>query len=252
MDLKIISFNIRYCDDPNGYSIAERAPRLSKVTASYDADLLGFQEMRPEWEQYISKYYGNDYDMFNKYRAKEGDVESSPILWKKDKFELVKTGYFWLSDTPEVESKGWDELCNCHRMCLYVILKHKSSGKQFTFMNTHFGFGDSCHIKSAALIHSRTEKISSNPTFITGDFNMVPESAGYAEMTKYFRDLNALTANDLSTTYHGYHPQDKNSHIDYCFICSDVIPIKQKIITDTVDGFYPSDHYGLYIELGIK
>lgn len=67
--------------------------------------------------------------MFLKYRNETVDVEGAPILWKKDKFELIKSGYFWLSDTPEIESKGWDEKYDCFRMCSYVILKDKKAAK---------------------------------------------------------------------------------------------------------------------------
>ena len=81
MELSVISFNIRYCSDPNGNSIAERAPRLNKIMSFYDADVIGFQEYTPEWEEYIEKYFCSDYEVFNKYRA-EKSLESTPILWK--------------------------------------------------------------------------------------------------------------------------------------------------------------------------
>ncbi len=252
MNLNIVSFNIRCCDDVNGNSIAERAPRLNKVISQYNADIICLQEYRPAWEKHIEGYYCEKYDMFSKYRNNTIDIEASPILWRKDKFECIKTGYFWLSDTPEVESRGWDELCNCYRMCIYTVLKEKQSGETFTVMNTHFGFGDKGQIDSAKLIYSYRQKESNYKTFITGDFNMTPDSVGYAEMTKNFNDVNALTSNDLSTTYHGYKPDEINDqHIDYCFIDKDITPINQKIITDTVDGMFPSDHYGLFIELEI-
>ncbi len=250
MELKIISFNIRCCSDPNGYSIAERAPRLYKIVSKYNADLIGFQEYRPSWESYIEKFFSAEYDMFNKYRAKTGDVESSPILWRKDKFDCLKTGYFWLSDTPEEESKGWDEIYDCHRMCVYTVLKEKESGTVFTFMNTHFGFGDSCQINSVKLIEEYSKKISTHPTFIVGDFNMKPDSVGYAAMVQRFTDVNSVTDNDLRGTYHGYDPENIiNEHIDYCFIDEKITPIGQKIIDDTVENKFPSDHYGLYIKL---
>lgn len=246
MELKIISFNIRCCDDPNGNSIAERAPRLHEVTKKYDADIIGFQEFTVPWETHIAKYYP-EYEMFNKYRSVQ-ELESAPILWKKDKFDLVDKGYFWLSDTPEVESRGWDELYNCWRMCEYVILKDRQSGKEFTYMNTHYGFGDKGQCASSNLIYEYSKKISQNPTFITGDFNMRPTALGYAEMVKHFTDVNAVTANDRRTTYHGYGKVD-NEHIDYCFINKDIKPMSFKLIDELFDGKYPSDHYGIYTEL---
>ena len=60
MELKIISFNIRCCDDADGHSIPERAPRLKKVTSMYDADIIGFQEFTPPWEKFIKEYYGEE------------------------------------------------------------------------------------------------------------------------------------------------------------------------------------------------
>lgn len=253
MELKVISFNIRCCDDVNGNSIEERAPRLNEVISHYDVDLIGLQEYRPQWEKPIKKYFGDKFEIFNKYRSTTIDIESSPILWRKDKFECLKTGYFWLSDTPEVESRGWDELYNCFRMCVYVILRERKSNKVFTFMNTHFGFGDNGQTKSVKLIDEYSKKISSYPTFIVGDFNMTPDAVAYAIMSKKFTDVNAVTDNDLRTTYHGYNPDSitKNEHIDYCFVNNQIKPISQKLIDDTVDGMFPSDHYGLYIKIEI-
>ena len=248
MKLKVISFNIRYCDDKDGNSIKERAPRLAEITGKYDADIIGFQEFTVPWEEQIAKFYP-EYEMFSKYRSVH-ELEAAPILWKKGKFECLGTGNFWLSDTPEVESRGWDELYNCWRMCEYVILKHIESGKVFTHMNTHFGFGDKGQVASAALIYEYSRKISQNPTFVTGDFNMTPSSKGYAEMVKYFTDVNGATVNDRRTTYHGYGKKD-DEHIDYCFIDEKIKPISLKLLDELVDGKYPSDHYGLFAELEI-
>lgn len=248
MDLKLVSFNIRYGDDPDGNSIRERAPRLAKITREYDPDIIAFQEYTVPWEKEIARLYP-EYEIFNKYRSVH-ELESAPILWKRDKFECLDKGYFWLSDTPEVESRGWDELYNCWRMCEYVILRHKESGKVFTHMNTHFGFGDKGQVASSKLICEYLEKISQNPTFVTGDFNMYPTSLGYGEMVKHLTDVNAVTINDRRTTYHGYGKVD-NAHIDYCFINDKIKPISLKIIDETIDGMYPTDHYGLFVRLEI-
>lgn len=251
MDLKIISFNIRCCDDKGGNSIEERAPRLNEVITPLNADLIGLQEYRPAWESHIAKYFGEKYEIFNKYRCETTDIESSPILWRKGKFECVKTGYFWLSDTPEVESRGWDEIYNCYRMCVYAILKDKVTGKFFNFMNTHFGFGDKGQMASADLIFDYSKRICDYPTVIVGDFNMRPDSAGYKRMSEYFVDVNAVTAKDMRTTFHGYKPlEHPDSHIDYCFVDRKVEPVSQSIIDTLVDGKYPSDHYGL--EIAVK
>lgn len=254
MNLNIVSFNIRHCDDPNGNSVKERVERLYKILSERNADIIGLQEFRPHWEAYIERLFGEKYEMFNKYRAKTGDVEAPPILWNREKFDCEKTGYFWFSDTPEVESKGWDEVFDCYRICLYVVLADKETGKKVIYMNTHFGFGDNGQVKSADLLKEYSLKIQAetgvNATIVTGDFNMNPKTPGYAEMLKHFTDLNAVTENDLRDTFHGYCPEKfKDQHIDYCFINDGVKPISQKIIDDTVDGKYPSDHFGLDIKV---
>lgn len=252
MNLKVVSFNIRYTDDPNGHSISERAPRLAVTVNEIEPDVIGFQEYRTAWDKHIEEYFSDRYDMFLKYRNETVDMEASPILWKKDKFDCIKTGYFWLSDTPEIESKGWDTI-GCYRMCVYAILKDKQTEKCFTFMNTHFGFGDDGQLKSVELIYEYSKKISNYPTFITGDFNMNPESVVYEAMTKYFTDVNAATVNDLRNTFHGYKTEEFGikHHIDFCFVSDGIKPINQKLINRTFDGKFPSDHYGLEIDVEI-
>lgn len=249
MQLKVVSFNIRCCDDKNGHAISERAPRLHAAIAPIHPDVIGLQEYTPKWQPFIAQYFGKEYAIYNKYRARLSR-ESAPILWRKDKFVRLKTGHFWLSDTPEKQSRGWDERYNCYRICEYVILCERKSGKTFTFMNTHFGFGDKGQVASAKLIYDYSRRISAHPTFVTGDFNMLPDSPGYQQMAALFTDVNAATRNDLSQTYHAYQPETRPlAHIDYCFVDSQIKPLDQKIIRTTVDGKYPSDHYGLEIDI---
>ena len=119
-------------------------------------------------------------------------------------------------------------------------------------MNLHLGFGDNCQTKSARLVYEYAKKISDLPTFVVGDFNMRPTSKGYPVMTEKFRDVNMLTVKDMRPTYHGYHPEKApDLPIDFCFIDEKITPISQKVIRDTVDGKYPSDHFGLFNELDI-
>ena len=249
MKIKAISFNIRCVDDINGNSIAERAPRLSSVMSAYDADVIGFQEFTPVWAEYIDKYFGKDYVIFNRYRVDTGWLESTPILYKKDKFNLIKSGYFWLSDTPEVMSGGWDEL-NFNRICLYVILQEKASEKAFTFFNTHFGFGDENQVKSIRLIGQYSKELANYPAFVVGDFNMTPNTKGYEEAIKIFKDANPLAIEDREPTFHGYNQKEiVKTHIDYCFVNQMIKPINFKIIDELVEGQFISDHYGIFAEL---
>lgn len=250
MNLKIVSFNIRCCDDNNGHSIPERAPRLIKILKELSPDIISFQEYTPAWKTFIDVAFGTEYEIFNKYR-KETNHESCPMLWKKERFGCQRRGWFWLSDTPEKESGGWDT-CGCYRICEYAVLADKQTGICFNAMNTHFGFGDDNQVKSAQLIYDKMKSISDLPSFVTGDFNMKPDMAGYKKMTGFLTDLNAVTEKDWSTTYHGYEPEKYAEHIDYCFVNEKIVPCGVKVIRDTFDGKYPSDHFGLCIDIEIK
>lgn len=247
MELKIVSFNILCGSKPDGNSIPERAPRLKAAIDKRDPDLIGLQECRPEWFPLLQRDYGEKYEIFNRYRA-ESELESSPLLWRKDRFKAVKTGYFWLSDTPEQESKGWDEVYDCYRMCVWVILEHIASGKRFLFMNTHFGFGDKGQVASVELIKKYRSSIGDMPSFIVGDFNAAPNSPAYAALTEIFTDVNAVTKQDMCATWHDFgkrKPDDISCHIDYCFIDKNCRAVDYSVITDTFEGKFPSDHYGI-------
>ena len=250
MNLKVVSFNIRCANDPEGHSIEERAPRLKAVLDTVKADIIGFQECQLDWEKIIEKDYLEEYEMYLVHRK---DPESCPILWRKDRFDCIEKGHFWLSDTPDVMSGGYDDLYHCYRICLWAILKDKNTGEEFLYMNTHFGFGDDAQTKSANLIAERAKRIGNFATVLTGDFNLTPSYATYPVLTSHFTDVNAVTAKDDRPTYHGYYFKEITSdyHIDFCFVNDKVIPVSHTMLDQTFDGKYPSDHYGILCELKI-
>lgn len=247
--MKVITFNIRCCDDPNGNSIEERAPRLKTVLEKYDADIVGFQEATPLWIEKINAYFGTEYTIFNKYRALE-NLESCPLMWKTDKFDLIDSGYFWLSDTPWIESFGNDSECDCLRICEWVFLREKATGKSFHYFNTHFGFENGYQIASADLLKKTADLLKSENVIITGDFNAEPDSDCYARMTEYFGDANVVTGAECIDTFHSYGTESKR--IDYIFINENIDVKSYQVIDDLVEGKYPSDHYGAMIKFGIR
>lgn len=249
MKLNVISFNILCCDADHGNSIQERAPRLYEVVQPLNADLIGFQEATPAWLKHLERDYGETYELYNVYRA-HNNHESTPIAWRKDRFQCLDRGTMWFSDTPEVESLGWDELYHCPRIFSWAKLKERENGTEFCFINTHFGFGDTCQIKSVGIIKDFVRRMAC-PCVITGDFNMEISASAYQEMATEFRDVNAETANDLSPTYHGFDPERLGEHIDYCFISPKIETVSFRVLREMPGGMYPSDHYGLFAELNL-
>lgn len=252
MKISVMSFNVRCANDADGHSIAERAPRIGMIFDKYKPDVIGIQEYRTGWESCFDEYLKMGYDMYYVPKEFNRHQEAVPVMWKKDRFECMEKNTFWLSDTPEKDSGGWDEKYDVNRLCSYVVLKHRESGVSFVFMNTHFGFGDSCQTRSAELINKYSNEYEDIPVFVTGDFNMKTDSAGYKRMTEFFTDVNTVTANDRRCTYHGYAPEKHSeSHVDFCFVNDKVKPLNYKLVTETFEGKYPSDHYGLLIELDV-
>lgn len=249
--MKVITFNIRCKDDQGGNSIAERAPRLKTILDKYDADIIGFQEVTEKWMPFLNEDYGEEYEMFNRWRS-QSSHESTPILWKKSMFECLDRGYFWYSSTPHLESKGDDSYGHC-RLCMWVTLRSKIDGSQFTYFNTHFGFGDKYQCESAQLVLDHIKAMNIQNAILTGDLNMTKRSPAYKVLASELVDVNMATVKDTRTTIHHYKPSDLNDWIiDFCFVSRNtIIPVTSKRIDDTVDSMLPSDHYGVYSEVEV-
>ena len=243
-EINIMSLNIRCGGDSDGHSIEERRPRVKDTVKRLSPDVIGFQEVTPEWLDRLHNDYGDIYEIFNVWRDTE-ELESAPILWKKEKFLCRSKGVFWLSDTPDVMSDGYDPV---RRACQYAVLTEIETGKSFVFMNTHVGFIEANQAKSCEVIKDFAKEFSALPVFITGDFNFQPGTLGYTAMTEYFTDMNAAARGDTGETFHGYyHGYEPTELVDYCFVSHSVTPVDCEVMRETFDGKFASDHYALKI-----
>ena len=136
VDLNVMSFNIRY-DNPDDSlnNWQYRKDVAAKTIKNQNADIVGTQEV-------LVNQLNDLKSRLPEYNAigvgREDGIEKgeySAILYKKDRFKEIKSGYFWLSETPEVAgSKGWDGACE--RIATWAILEDISSKKQLFFINT--------------------------------------------------------------------------------------------------------------------
>lgn len=241
---KVVSYNIRCANDPNGNSIEERAPRLEEVINQYDPDLIGFQEFTTPWEMPMDFAFAEEYDYIYKYRS-DSNLEATPVLFKRSKFKLLDSGTYWLSETPEVSSKGWG--ADYYRIVTWVKLEVRQTGKVLYFCSTHFDFTDAPQVNSAQLIIDRAKQQHKNaPTIVVGDFNMTNSSKGYAKMTEFFTDANIHK--DPSKTYTGYG--EPRSLIDFIFVTGKSIkPVAYNVMNEKPQGNFVSDHFGVYSEV---
>ena len=134
--INVMSFNIRY-DNPEDSldNWKFRKDRAAKAIRFYNVDILGTQEvLHNQLEDFKQRL--PEYDVIGVGREDGKEKGEYSALWyKKDRFTLIDSGYFWLSETPEVAgSKGWDGACE--RIASWAKLKDKVTGKEVFALNT--------------------------------------------------------------------------------------------------------------------
>lgn len=253
--LKIVDYNVRCADDGPNKLIEERAARFEILMDQLDPDIMGLQEVTPRWLDYLTQNFTDEYEYVHRWRAASSQ-EGTPIFWKKDKFKKLDSGYFWLSDTPSKESKADNWGAECYRICMWVKLRVKATGKDFLFFNTHFDFKNStCHVNSAKVVITEAVKqkaFGKYAIFCTGDYNMGPNGEGYKAMYEKFADINADLNNDKSPTTNGYNEGSGGGIIDFVFYSPRlVVPKEYRVLNEEINGGYISDHRGLYVEAAL-
>ena len=173
---KAMSFNIRYATKNDGVNQWEnRKKELVGLIKKYDPDVIGFQEVLLSQLNFLIKTNSE----FHKIGVARGDGkekgEFSPILFNSKKFDLIESNTFWLSETPNNPSIGWDAAHK--RICSYVKLRYKSSQNTLWVFNTHFDhIGEKSKKNSAFLIIKKIKALVSNKdnVILMGDFNSYP------------------------------------------------------------------------------
>lgn len=257
--LTIGSYNIRlYTPRDTGNLWETRAPVVASLIRFHDFDVFGTQEgfrhqlddLRTALPQYA--YYGAGRD-----DGKEKG-EHSAVFYKKDRFRLLKKGDFWLSETPDKPSKGWDATC-CNRLCSWVQLQDNQTKKKFFVFNVHYDHqGVTARKESSKLILERIKKIAGkDPVILTGDFNGDHESEWYQALANSsllndtYRQAEHPYAN--SSSFNDWGRTDHRSDIiDHIFTTDHFQVLKWGLLTDTYHGKYPSDHFPVLVSLKWK
>lgn len=253
-NLRIMSFNIR-CLNVGTDSWEDRIGIVSQTILDSEADSIGVQEATPEWMETLNTTVAEKYAYVGVGRD-DGDNngEYSAIFYLKDKYEVIESGTFWLSETPEKPSKGWDAACN--RICTWARLKNKETGEEYVHMNSHFDHvGISARKNSVSLILERAKAFGDIPVVFTADMNVKEGSSNYLQFTEsmYFYDTKHLAPDTMD--YCTYHDTKPNAHkddvIDYVMINDGFDAVSYKVVTQGIDGRFVSDHYPIYADIKI-
>ncbi len=248
-----MTFNIR-CSDVNGVTWEERRKIVSRQISDFLPDSIGLQEAHTGWMDYLVEKLSDKYDYIGVGREdgkREG--EFCAIFYLKEKYEIKESGNFWLSETPDVPSKGWDSACT--RICTWAKFADKQTGKEYVHINTHFDHrGRQAQGKSVDMIHEIMKRFESLPVAFTADLNILEGSDIYMKMvSSHLKDAKHSAADTMScSTFHaGFPGKFKDYVIDYVLVNRHVTAKVYKVLTQGIDGQLVSDHYPVYADCEI-
>lgn len=246
--INVASYNIRQYnkqDSINGNGWQVRCPILAQLIRFHEFDVFGTQEgFKHQLEDLKAALPGYDYTGVGREDGADAG-EHSAIFYRTDLFTLVDHGDFWLSETPEKPSIGWDAVLP--RICSWARLRHNPTGKEFLFFNLHMDhIGKQARVESALLVQQKMNEFGSElPTFLTGDFNVDQTHQSYTALTTSgkLKDsyCTAKLVYALNGTFNDYSTNDySTSRIDHIFVSPNVKVDKYGVLTDTyrtpVDG----------------
>jgi endonuclease/exonuclease/phosphatase family metal-dependent hydrolase len=160
----------------------------------------------------------------------------------------------WLSEAPDVFASKL-ELSGCTRVATWATLKNKESGKVYTHINTHLDhILEEVRVEQVKILETKLEELKAQgyPVICTGDFNTFETAEAYAEMRKTMDDVKLLAENsDTGITFHKYGTieEHEDGAIDFVFATKGTKALTYKIIRDSFDGIYPSDHYPVVADI---
>ncbi len=224
-ELNVASFNIRNnskkdYEKNDGWD--QRKAILCDMINLEAFDIFGSQEVtKVQLDEMLVML--PDYDYIGEGRNGGDKSEFCPIFYRKDVFEKLKGGTFWLSPTPDVPSKGWDAKYN--RICTWGHFRHKASGKKICFMNVHFDHrGAQARIESAKLMLDYIKKnCKGMSVIVSGDYNVTQTSDSYKVLaeSKILKDSHdaAKVRFEPTGTFNGFNPRCYTTHrIDHLFV----------------------------------
>lgn len=257
-NIRVVSYNIK-----NAASDLETFDQRKRVIVDqlleYNPDFIGIQEADYEW---MTENGGlpdllEDYDYVGVGRE-DGDVqgEFTPIFYLKDKYFVVDSGTFWLSETPDEVSIGWD--ASTYRIVTWVTLENYTTNEQITHYNTHFDhIGKESRIESAKLLVDVVSNCET-PFIITGDFNVLQGSKVYNTIidSDIINDSKKVATDSMSHgTMNWFLPINvwPMPPIDFVFVCTSITVDTYRIDNTFWFNDRPvSDHYPVIVDFNIE
>lgn len=249
----IATYNVRMntaSDSLNAWP--NRKENVKALIRFHEFDIFGTQEGFIDQIKGMAELTEYAYTGKGRDDGKEAG-EHSAIFYRKDRFRLLESGDFWLSETPEKPGKGWDATC-CNRICSWAKFKDLDTKKDFYFFSVHFDHrGVIARQESGKLMVKKIKEIAKNATVVcVGDFNSTPETQQIGEMQTILKDSYQVTQQPPygpEGTSNGFKfDAPMKRRIDYIFVSPSIKVLKYGVLTDAKDQRYPSDHQPVMVK----
>ena len=251
--LKVMSYNVRFGTADDGENSWQfRCPATIAMLDNQKPDIFGVQEALSFQLKYITANC-KQYKCVGVGREDgKAEGEFMSIFWNKKRIKLLKWGTFWLSETPEVPSMGWD--AHCKRTATWALMKDKRSGKKFYYVNTHLDHrGVEAQKKGLKLIVDRIDEINPEgyPMVLTGDFNVTPDNTVLSELDLVMDSARKVAKKtDNCLTFNGWGKTTRERIIDYIYIKGFSACKEYQTVVEKYSGCeYVSDHYPIVATL---
>ena len=251
--LEVVSYNIRYDNSQDGKNQWDiRKETLASYLLKSSPDIIGMQEVLNNQLADLSNFL-KEYKYVGVGRE-DGKTkgEYSPIFYRKSTLKVLMSSTFWLSETPQKISVGWDAALE--RICTYALFIDRKSKKQFWVFNTHFDhLGEIARSESVNLILERISILNFNdyPILVTGDLNLTPETLPIKKFQSNLNDvLSDLNLNDPKYgTFNGFDiTKNANRRIDYIFQKGFRVLSAEHMWIKTPKDLWASDHHPVYLK----
>jgi len=273
--LKVMTLNVRNSNPSNPENNAtdtelykraawiNRREVMIKEIEKEAPDILGLQEVLADQYDYIAEHLGANYSMHGVGRddgVRKG--EFAPVLFRDDRFQLIDSGNFWLSHTPNIPGSKY-EGAGCVRICSWVKLVQIDDGLfgdplSFLYANTHLdNVSEDARSFGSQIVSDFTHEIADgDPIILTGDFNVQTErEKGYRILinetgwTDSFADLHGhspiVDNNPKRMTYHGFG-NPTGPRLDFVFHPKEHFETREAyILFDSGNPSWVSDHYAM-------
>lgn len=255
--IKVMSYNIRVDfggDGPNNWEF--RRDMLAGQIQFYAPDFIGTQEGKVHQLQYLDeKLPQHTYLGISRDNSKT-EGEFSAIFYNTAQFKPIENHTFWLSETPDRKSKGWDAAYE--RICTYALFENRKTKQRIWVFNTHLDhMGQTARQSGVKLILEKITQVNPKklPVIFTGDFNSGPESAVYQMTTQLLQDSKKISLEPAfgpSGTFNAFQfDKPVVQLLDYIFVQNIKTVAKHAVLSDSQDCRYPSDHLPVYAEIKI-